>query len=146
MLVCLPHTTEVLNEARNGRWYGSKVECMNSTQNLQSELSQFIGTEKLYRITHRHVLTDGTKYLAEQAKCFWLMTAIASHLTRSYDDYFAVARLVVKDSSAVLTLDDGNANIFASQAIEYTDFPLNEIKLYCSFDGEHWVIMLTSEY
>ena len=119
---------------------------MNSTLNLQSELSQFIGTEKLYRITSRHVLTDGTKYLAEQAKCFWLMTAIASHLTRSYDDYFAVARLVVKDSSAVLTLDDGNDTVFATQQIEYTDFPLNEIKLYCSFDGEHWVIMLTSEY
>jgi hypothetical protein len=68
-------------------------------------------------------------YIAEQAKCCWLMTAIASHLTRSYDDYFAVARLVVKDSSAMLTLDDGNDNVFASQAIEYTDFPLNGIKL-----------------
>lgn len=119
---------------------------MNSTQNLQSELSQFIGTEKLYRITSRHVLTDGVKYLAEQAKSFWLMTAIASHLTRSYDDYFAVARLVVNGSSAVLTLDDGNDTVFATQQIEYTDFPLNEIKLYCSFDGEFWVIMLTSEY
>lgn len=119
---------------------------MNSTQHLQSELSQFIGTEKLYRITSRHVLTDGTKYLAEQAKCFWLFDAIASHLTRSYDDYFAVARLVVNGPSAVLTLDDGNDTVFATQAIEYTYFPLNEIKLYCSFDGEHWVIMLTSEY
>lgn len=119
---------------------------MNSTQNLQSELSQFISTEKLYRISHRHVLTDGTKYLAEQAKCFWLMDAIASHLTRSYDDYFAVARLVVDGSSAVLTLDDGNDYVFATQAIEYTDFPLSDIKLYCSFDGEHWIIMLTSEY
>lgn len=119
---------------------------MNSTQNLQSELSQFIGTEKLYRITQRHLLTDGTKYLAKQAKCFWLMDAIASHLTRSYDDYFAVARLVVNDSSAVLTLDDGNDSVFAMQVIEYTDFPLSEIKLYCSFEGEHWVIMLISEY
>lgn len=119
---------------------------MNSTHNLQSELSQFIGTEKLYRISSRHVLTDGTKYLAEQAKSFWLFDAIASDLSLSHDDYFAVARLVVNGSSAVLTLDDGNDNIFASQAIEYTDFPLNEIKLYCSFDGEHWIIMLTSEY
>lgn len=119
---------------------------MNSIQNLQSELSQFIGTEKLYRITSRHVLTDGSKYLAEQAKCFWLFDAIASHLTRSYDDCFAVARLVVKDSSAVLSLDDGNDTVFATQQIEYTDLPLDELKLYCCFDGTHWVIMLTTEY
>lgn len=111
-----------------------------------SDLAQFTGTEKLYRITRRHVLTDGTKYLAEEGKCFWLMDAIASHLTLSYEDYFAVARLVVDGSSAVLSLDDGNDNVFATQAIEYTDFPLSEIKLYCSFDGTHWVIMLTSEY
>lgn len=111
-----------------------------------SDLAQFTGTEKLYRITRRHVLTDGTKYLAEEGRCFWLMDAIASHLPPSYQDYFAVARLVVNGSSAVLSLDDGNDNVFATQAIEYTDFPLSEIKLYCSFDGTHWVIMLTSEY
>jgi hypothetical protein len=52
----------------------------------------------------------------------------------------------VDGSSAVLSLDDGNDNVFATQAIEYTDFPLSEIKLYCSFDGNHWVIMHTSEY
>jgi len=119
---------------------------MNSTQNLKSELSQFIGTEKFYRITQRHVLTDGTKYLAEKAKCFWLMDAIASHLPKYFSDYFCVARLVVNGSGAELVIDDGNDNVYARQKIEYTDFPLNEIKLYCSFDGEHWVIMLTSEY
>ncbi len=119
---------------------------MKSTQNFQSELSQFIGTEKFYRITSRHLLTDGTKYLAEQAKCFWLMDAIASHLPKYFADYFCVANLVVKDSSAVLTIDDGNGNVYARQMIEYTDFPLSEIKLYCSFDGEYWVVMLPSEY
>ena len=119
---------------------------MNSTQNLQSELSQFIGTENFYRITSHHLLSDGTKYLAEKAKCFWLMDAVASHLPKYFADYFCVARLVVNGSSAVLTIDDGNDNVYATQHIEYTDFPLNEIKLYCSFDGEYWVIMLTSEY
>ena len=74
------------------------------------------------------------------------MDAIASHLPKHFADYFCVARLVVNGSSAVLTIDDGNDNVYATQAIEYTDFPLNEIKLYCSFDGEYWVIMLTSEY
>ncbi len=119
---------------------------MNSTQNLISELSQFIGTEKYYRITRIHLLTDGTKYLAEKARCFWLMDAIASHLTRKIDDHFCVVNLNVNGSSAVLKIDDGNGNVYATQNIEYTDFPLNEIKLYCCFDSAHWVIMLTSEY
>ncbi len=118
---------------------------MNSNE-LQSNLRQFIGTDHYYRVTNRHLLTDGTKYLAEEAQCFWLMTAIASHLPNSHDDSFAAAKLTVKDSAAQLTLDDGNGHVFARQDISYTDFPLSELKLYCVFDGEHWVIMLTSEY
>lgn len=119
---------------------------MNSKHNLISELSQFIGTEKYYRITRIHLLTDGTKYLAEKAQSFWLMDAIASHLPKYFHDTFCVANLTVDNSSAVLKIDDGNGNVYASQQIEYTDFPLKEIKLYCCFDGEYWVIMLTSEY
>jgi hypothetical protein len=45
-----------------------------------NQLNQFIGTEKYYRISRKHLLTDGTKYLAEEAECFWMMDAIASHL------------------------------------------------------------------
>jgi len=119
----------------------SQINSLSTTN-----LAQFTCTQKLYRITRQHVLTDGTKYLAEEGRCFWFMDAIASYLTPSYDDHFAVARLVVNGSSAVLSLDDGNDHVFATQAIEYTDFPLSEIKLYCSFNGTHWVIMLTSEY
>ena len=46
----------------------------------QSTLTQFTGTERYYRISRRHLLTDGTKYLAENAECFWMMDAVASHL------------------------------------------------------------------
>ena len=116
------------------------------TSELKSNLCQFTGTENYYRITQRHLLTDGTKYLADQAKCYWLMDAIASHLTRSHKDDFAVVTLTVKNSKALLTLDDGNGQVFARQKISYTDFPLDDIKLYAAFDGMHWVIMLTSEY
>lgn len=91
-------------------------------------------------------MTDGSKYLVEAAKCFWLIDAIASYLPKQFHDYFAVANLTVKNSSAQLTLDDGNGNIFASQLIELADFSIDEVKLYCAFDGEYWVIMLPSEY
>jgi hypothetical protein len=42
--------------------------------------------------------------------------------------------------------EDGNGREHARQAIPYTDFPMSEITLYASWDGEHWVIMLPSEY
>ncbi len=119
---------------------------MNTNTNLESELAQFTGTAKLYRLTPRHLLTDGTMYLAEHAKCNWLMIAVASHLTGKINDHFAVAKLSVMGKGAVLTLDDGNGNVFAKQSIEYTDFPLPEVKLYCCFDGDHWTIMLPREY
>ncbi len=32
------------------------------------------------------------------------------------------------------------------QGINYTDFPLDEIKLYVCYDGEFWCVMLPSEY
>ncbi len=47
---------------------------------------------------------------------------------------------------AVLTLDDGNGGIRASQQIPFTDFPLAEQVLYACWDGNHWVLMLPSEY
>lgn len=74
------------------------------------------------------------------------MIAVASHLSSQLDDHFAVAKLSVVGSSAVLTLDDGNGNVVAKQSIEFTDFPLPEVKLYCCFDGDQWTIMLPREY
>ncbi len=110
-------------------------------------LSQFTGTERYYRISRRHLLTDGTKYLAEQAECFWMMDAIASHLIEiGTTDWFVVVKTTVNDASALMVYEDGNGHEHARQEIPYTDFPLAEITLYACWDGEHWVIMLPSEY
>jgi hypothetical protein len=112
-----------------------------------SQLNQFIGTEKYYRISRRHLLTDGTKYLAEAAECFWMMDAIASHLCEiGTEDWFVVIRVQVTEGRAVMIYEDGNDREHARQEIPYTDFPLNSIALYACWDGEHWVIMLPSEY
>jgi hypothetical protein len=82
-----------------------------NTNELQLNLRKFTGTEHYYRITNRHLLTGGTKYLAEEAQCFWLMTAVASHLPNNQDHQFALVKLIVKDRSALLTLNDGNGNL-----------------------------------
>ena len=38
-----------------------------------SQRSYFTGTERYFRVRRRHLLTEGTKYLAEEAECFWMM-------------------------------------------------------------------------
>ena len=113
----------------------------------QSSLNAFTGTERYYRISRKHLLTDGTKYLAEQAECFWIMDAIASHLMEiGTEDWFVVVKTSVKNAKALMVYEDGNGHEHARQEIPYTDFPLAEIALYACWDGEHWVIMLPSEY
>ena len=131
-----------------------KQNCSHSIQEVRSDkkidstqLSCFTGTEKYYRISRRHLLTDGTKYLAEEAECFWMMDAIASHLCEiGTEDWFVVVRVQVTQGRAVMIYEDGNDREHARQEIPYTDFPMHAISLYACWDGEHWVIMLPSEY
>ena len=111
------------------------------------DLTQFTGTTAYYRISKRFLLTDGTKYLSENAACFWLMDAVASQLLEiGVEDWFVLVRLKCQQAQATLHFEDGNGHEHAQQAIGYTDFPLNGITLYACWDGEHWVLMLPSEY
>lgn len=90
-------------------------------------LSQFTGTERYYRIAPRFLITDGVKFLADSASCFWLLDAAISHIVQlGTDDGFVLVRLVVDGSRAVLTLEDGNGNgsVHRKQTIPFTDFPL----------------------
>ena len=112
-----------------------------------SSLTEFTGTSQLYKISDRFVLTDGKKFLADQAHCYWLMDAVASHLLEiGTSDWFVVIKTTVANSSAVMVYEDGNGHEHARQTIPYTDFPLAEVNLYASWDGDQWVIMLPIEY
>jgi hypothetical protein len=93
------------------------------------------------------LLTDGTKYLAEKGECFWMMDAVASHLSEiGTEDWFVLIRVQVSRGRAIMIYEDRNGGEHARQAIPYTDFPLSEITLYACWDDEHWVIMLPGEY
>ena len=118
-----------------------------TAQELQAALRQFTGTTHYYRIDSKTLLTDGAYYLATEAGAFWLMAVFASYLHElKLNDWFTVLKLDVADTRAKVTISDGNDNVLATQEIEYTDFPLHHIALYACWDGEHWVLMLPSEY
>jgi len=125
--------------------------------NLQQELDTFNGTQFYYDLKYPFgkllVYTDGIKYLADKAGAYWLIDIVASHLLTNSNlrkEEFQVWKLVRTGSQALVTCDDGNGNIIVEQKIQYTDFPLEKIKLYLEFgsiDGKNrvWVLMLPGE-
>ena len=112
-----------------------------------ANLAHFTGTERSYRLNRECLITDGAKYLADSAEAYWLLDGTASYLFElGTADWFVLVRLSVKKNRVELTLEDGNGGIRARQQIPYTDFPADQQILYACWDGEHWVIMLPSEY
>jgi hypothetical protein len=112
-----------------------------------SDLRQFTGTDQWYRHSlNRNVLyTDGVQYLGEHAGAYWLIDEIAiaqRYEARVKAEEFQSWKLVVTNSTATLSCDDGNGNVVFSKHIEFTDFPLLEIELWV----EGNVILLPSEH
>ena len=118
---------------------------MNSAKEIKDSLNLFTGTEHYYQHPFGILYTDGVKFLADSCACYWLIDAVASW---QYDELvkqteFQVYKLKVnEDKSAVLNIEDGNYNIIQTQAIEYTDFPLDSIELWftnnvCYLPSEH---------
>jgi hypothetical protein len=113
----------------------------------RSALAQFTGSETVYRHSlNRNVLyTVGVQYLAEHAGAYWLIDEIA--IAQRYQPHvmredFQCWTLVVTNSKATLSCEDGNGNIAFVKQIDFTDFPLPEIQLWV----EGNVILLPSEH
>lgn len=118
------------------------------TTELQSALAQFTGTERYYRIYPQVMLTDGTKYLADTAGCYWFMDVYASHLAMidANVESFTCLKLIKRGHGADIVIEDGNTHQLAQQHFEYTDFPLDTFVFHAVWAGEFWVLMLQSEY
>ena len=126
--------------------------------NLQSELSQFTGSERWFRHwTRQLVYTEGVEYLAKEAGAYWLIDAIASYqrdkrITGNQNlREMQFWKLTVKDGAGELTcVEDSGKPPAITQKIEFTDFPMESVELWLelgSVDGETpaYVLMLPSE-
>lgn len=118
---------------------------------IASRLSQFIGTENYYRHwTGALVYTDGVKAMAELCGAFWLIDAIASWQPSCRRDemlremqFWTLKRL--GDGTWELQVERDEGDVAFSQPIEFSDFPMNEMKLWVQA-GSPMVLMLSSEY
>ena len=118
---------------------------------LLDELHNFYCTEHYHRTNPGLLVTDGVKFLADNAGCYWLLDMVWSYLPvlrKSRDTFFVVRYAGTPGESGLFFItDDIPANqTYAAQAVDYSDFPLDEIVLYLSATEEEFVLMLRSEY
>lgn len=127
-------------------------------QKALAELDGFTGTVIYHRYSPQLfpnvVLTDGVRFLAETADCFWLMDAIAAlqaHPTirqhpRLQEGMQFWRLRVEEDESAILFCEWDTGKSVYDQKIDWTDFPLPEQRIWVSKEGNLIVLMLLSEY
>lgn len=119
---------------------------------IKEGLQHFQGSETIFQIPLlRTRYTTGLKYLAEAAKCFWLITD-TSVIAKSLMDRSEFITIDFKRLSgekqnrtgyeAEIIYTDGNDVILEKQGYRATDFPLDELRLFFVND----TLMLPSEY
>ena len=120
---------------------------MKSKAEILNIIKHSNGTEAYHKFSsfvHYPLVTDGVIALAEAAQCFWLLDIIGSYQTNKHlDPQFQVWKLVVNhdDQTAVVSGCNDTTPII-TQNIPYTDFPLDELKLFLM----NGIILLPSEH
>ena len=122
-------------------------------EQLEMNLAHYTGAEDYFRhgLNPRLIYTDGVKYLADQAGAYWLIDIVASvqhtglHLARHLFQSWSLT-VDTDKATGLVVCTNGNGKKIYVQQMEYTDFPLREVRLYCCEDDGLHVLMLSSEY
>ena len=127
---------------------------------IEKNLRHFHGTEGYTRYSPdlfpQFLLTEGALYVGESCEAHWLFDFIASHQSHpSIADDEMLKRLQfwtleVNGNSADIKCERDTGNIAFSMHINYTDFPLDKIRIWVApgyfNDKIYQVAMLPSEY
>ena len=115
-------------------------------------LQHFHGSETIFQIPlTRTRYTNGIKYLANAAECFWLITYASiiakSLMDKIYFNFIDFKRLSPEEQDAigheaVIIYSDGNDNVLEKHKCNFTDFPLDELRLFFVDN----TLMLPNEY
>lgn len=124
---------------------------MDSTE-LRSKLDQFWGSEQFFRAPLIPFLyTEGVQFFIENAEAYWFLTDLGvlftSKLTEEQKaDTFFCVELLVKNGTAVLTIDDGDKHILLSHSYTYTDCPEGLWRFFLEGPEGERVLLLPSEH
>ena len=114
---------------------------------LNSALKNYTGAEVCFRheLYKLFTYTEGVQFLAAEAGAYWLVELIfgLQHTVPAVKaEPFQCWKLETSDYAGKLTCEDGNGNKVYTRAIEFTDFPMEEITLWFTDS----VLLLPSEY
>ena len=119
---------------------------------FKAELSGFTGTEEFYKnpMFPGCCYTEGVKFLARECQAYWLIDAVFSYVgkLRKHDDWFYPVKLEERENDWLLRIGDIDNPLKIEQVIEFSDFPLKDLKLFLANNegGLGWTLMLPSEY
>lgn len=138
---------------------------------LHRELAHFSGSERWYRYggfwRNEILLTEGAMHLAEHGgrnfgTAFWFIDVIASYqgekklVRQPFQVWKFIADPPGEDgtwNAGKVVCENGNEKVIVEQEIPYTDFLLENITLYASYEPvdeagkkKRTIILLTSEY
>lgn len=129
---------------------------LDAKTRLKYSLARFTGSEHLHQIPslgagRRFVMSDGVKFLVEQAKCNWLLDIVVSCQSRCLKDdmlqQFQFWTLIVNpDNTAEVVCERDTDDVFLTQKIEFSDFPLETIRLYVAPQDDMYVVHLPTEH
>jgi hypothetical protein len=112
---------------------------------LRADLTAFIGTENWHRhaINRQMLLTDGVRYFAETAGCYWFLDIVATEVMRFHPmKPFLLVVLDVFEGVADIHVEDGNGARLWHRHIHFTDAPQGQWRCYLADN----VMLLPSEY
>lgn len=124
---------------------------MKNFRNLNDELTDFNGSETVYRHRSQMHFTKGVHLVREKFKCYWLIDLIFYNdmeLNTLHEQEFYVfilERIIENDQRTnkfTLRIEDGNYNVLGSQDIPFSDFEADKV----TFWFENNTLYLPSEH
>lgn len=130
----------------------NSIPMETNIQHLKKQLNQFCGSQQIFTLPLcRTRYTEGIQFLAQSANAFWLLTD-ASVMGKSLRDKsrfitidfkrYSPSEVETHGYDAAITYTDGNGTVLALQQYHFTDFPLEQIRLFFVDN----TLLLPSEY
>ncbi len=119
---------------------------------IKNQLRNFTGTENYYKHSlSGYRYTDGIKFLADKANCYWFLDLIFSYNREEPFQIWTLKMNEPKDKNfasfpngCVVTMkEDSDRKPLVTQIVKYTDFPIKEGIEVWLING---VLILKSEY